>query len=487
MTAASSNQDLQVSISFGKFENDSLSWEKFSSFSPNKYLEEVEKCATPGSVAQKKAYFESHYKKIAERKAEIILEQEKQLERDASSVQNRGNIDSENDESVMIESNECYGSNGVSTSEEDKLETSIATEVNETCIDEVLEETTNFKECQSSVDARLKLEKLEEIVRVEEKHDLIVQLEDKEKPEEIVCIEEEVKDETKEDISSKDTGEMNETPMKETKKEKERDQNLIKKTDKNVRTNHTRGSSKPNQINKKPVTSKIVTSRKFQPSKEKSRIKTTNKAASPISKSLSTPRVSKPVSTISSMSTSGSSVKKENVATLPRKRQTAPKTLDTSLNLAQPSSDPTALVTTRKSLIMERMGDKEIVRRAFKSFQKSFDQLRPSGDGEDTAPKQVPAKTTSVSRIANGRLAKSNASEKKDANSQRSSSSVPKSNGTVQKQELSRPAARAVERIRLPTKPKAEATNAKTRRQSLDPKAKSMHGPLPKGSSDKVL
>lgn len=144
-------------------------------------------------------------------------------------------------------------------------------------------------------------------------------------------------------------------------------------------------------MNKKPVMSKIVTSRKTQLSKEKSMIKATNKTASPILKAsgLSTPRVSKPASTITSMSTSRSSVKKENVVTLPRKKQTASKTLDTSLNLAQPSSDPTALATTRKSLIMERMGDKEIVRRAFKTFRKSFDQLRPSGDVEDTAPKQV--------------------------------------------------------------------------------------------------
>jgi len=35
---------------------------------------------------------------------------------------------------------------------------------------------------------------------------------------------------------------------------------------------------------------------------------------------------------------------------------------------------------------MERMGDKEIVRRAFKTFQKNFDQVKPS---QDTAPKQV--------------------------------------------------------------------------------------------------
>lgn len=79
-TTTASNPALQVSVSFGRFENDSLSWERWSSFSPNKYLEEVEKCATPGSVAQKKAYFEAHYKKIAARKAELLA-QEKQTEK----------------------------------------------------------------------------------------------------------------------------------------------------------------------------------------------------------------------------------------------------------------------------------------------------------------------------------------------------------------------------------------------------------------------
>ncbi|CAF2193747.1 protein WVD2-like 7 isoform X1 [Brassica rapa] len=464
------NKEMQVSVSFGKFENDSLSWEKFSSFSPNKYLEEVEKCATPGSVAQKKAYFESHYKKIAERNAEIILEQEKkQLERNQSfrqSLENSGNRNS-----VMIESSACYGSDGESTSEKDRIVNSIAAEENDTCNHEPLEETIKVEVVEDL--STLKMEKLEEIVCVEE-------MEDKEKPEEVVFIEEEVK----EDISSKDT------PLKETKK---KGQHLTKNTDTNVRTNHTRTSPKPNQVTKKPVAS-----RKTQLSKEKSMIKatttTTNKAASPspVSKAskYSTPRVSKPASTTTSMSTSRFIVKKENVSALPRKKQTAPKTLHTSLNLNQPSSDPTALATTRKSLIMERMGDKEIVRRAFKTFQKSFDQVKPS---QDTAPKQVPAKATSVSKLAttglkdNGRLAKSDGTEKKCSNSHCSSSFVPKSIRTAEKQELSKPGARGVERIRLPAKPKAEVTNAKTRRQSLDPKAKSMRGPLPKGSSDKVL
>lgn len=52
------------------------------------------------------------------------------------------------------------------------------------------------------------------------------------------------------------------------------------------------------------------------------------------------------------------------------------------------ASDPSALTSTRKSLIMERMGDKDIVKRAFKSFQKSYD-LDASVDKQKPALKQV--------------------------------------------------------------------------------------------------
>ncbi|KAI4357670.1 hypothetical protein L6164_001604 [Bauhinia variegata] len=51
------------SISFGRFENEPLSWERRSSFSHNRYLEEVEKCSKPGSVIEKKAILEAHFKK----------------------------------------------------------------------------------------------------------------------------------------------------------------------------------------------------------------------------------------------------------------------------------------------------------------------------------------------------------------------------------------------------------------------------------------
>ncbi|KAG4116189.1 hypothetical protein ERO13_D12G154300v2 [Gossypium hirsutum] len=53
------------SISFGRFANEPLAWERKSSFSHNRYLEEVEKCSKPGSVIEKKAYFEAHFRKKA--------------------------------------------------------------------------------------------------------------------------------------------------------------------------------------------------------------------------------------------------------------------------------------------------------------------------------------------------------------------------------------------------------------------------------------
>ncbi|KAG8382779.1 hypothetical protein BUALT_Bualt05G0112800 [Buddleja alternifolia] len=53
------------SISFGRFESETLFWERWSSFTHNRYLEEVEKCSKPGSVTEKKAYFEARLKKKA--------------------------------------------------------------------------------------------------------------------------------------------------------------------------------------------------------------------------------------------------------------------------------------------------------------------------------------------------------------------------------------------------------------------------------------
>ncbi|XP_047968571.1 protein WVD2-like 7 [Salvia hispanica] len=54
---------LSGSISFGRYENEDLCWERRSSFSHNRYLEEVERCSKPGSVTEKKAILEAHFRK----------------------------------------------------------------------------------------------------------------------------------------------------------------------------------------------------------------------------------------------------------------------------------------------------------------------------------------------------------------------------------------------------------------------------------------
>ncbi|KAF2305998.1 hypothetical protein GH714_009378 [Hevea brasiliensis] len=55
--------------------SESLAWDKWSTFSHNRYVEEAERFSRPGSVAQKKAFFEAHYKNLAARKAAALLEQ----------------------------------------------------------------------------------------------------------------------------------------------------------------------------------------------------------------------------------------------------------------------------------------------------------------------------------------------------------------------------------------------------------------------------
>ncbi|XVE92250.1 hypothetical protein REPUB_Repub01dG0080600 [Reevesia pubescens] len=77
---------LTESVSFGRFMSESLAWEKWSTFSHNRYLEEVEKFSKPGSVAQKKAYFEAHYKRRAAMRAAALLEQAKTVTNDASQM-----------------------------------------------------------------------------------------------------------------------------------------------------------------------------------------------------------------------------------------------------------------------------------------------------------------------------------------------------------------------------------------------------------------
>lgn len=75
------------SVSFGRFESEPLSWERRSSFSHNRYLEEVEKCSKPGSVNEKKALLEAHFKKM-------LLQQQNSTEQQTSIEQENGQCES---------------------------------------------------------------------------------------------------------------------------------------------------------------------------------------------------------------------------------------------------------------------------------------------------------------------------------------------------------------------------------------------------------
>lgn len=146
---AASKPGMDASVSFGRFDNDSLSWEKWSAFSSNKYLEEVEKCATPGSVAKKAAYFDAHYKKIAARKAEV-MDQDNRIENDQLRPENLNVTDlTSNDSGAGSEFNasNSYGS----TEEVVKQETNLVSEVIRAHADDLKEDTPIRIEDQRSL------------------------------------------------------------------------------------------------------------------------------------------------------------------------------------------------------------------------------------------------------------------------------------------------------------------------------------------------
>ncbi|KAI3731421.1 hypothetical protein L1987_62609 [Smallanthus sonchifolius] len=60
---------LTTSVSFGRFMNESLDWEKWSSFSHNRVREDVQKYSRPGAVAEKKAFFEAYFNKFSSKKS----------------------------------------------------------------------------------------------------------------------------------------------------------------------------------------------------------------------------------------------------------------------------------------------------------------------------------------------------------------------------------------------------------------------------------
>ncbi|PNX90401.1 hypothetical protein L195_g046525 [Trifolium pratense] len=108
---------------------ESLAWEKWSSFSHNRYVEEAERFSKPGSVAQKKAFFEAHYKKLAAQKAAAaaLLEEQNNAAAQNNVIDNNEIFKEEQDAKVLslVSETSCDLDSNVETcivSESNKLE-----------------------------------------------------------------------------------------------------------------------------------------------------------------------------------------------------------------------------------------------------------------------------------------------------------------------------------------------------------------------------
>ncbi|KAL0692654.1 hypothetical protein Bca4012_059834 [Brassica carinata] len=86
---------LKESVSFGRFASETLQWEKWSAFTQNRYLEEVERFTKPGSVAEKKAFFEAHFKNRASGKTTKTKSQEACAVKTVCEVGKENLVDSE--------------------------------------------------------------------------------------------------------------------------------------------------------------------------------------------------------------------------------------------------------------------------------------------------------------------------------------------------------------------------------------------------------
>ncbi|KAJ6890075.1 hypothetical protein NC651_023765 [Populus alba x Populus x berolinensis] len=499
-----SDPALQASVSFGRFENDSLSWDKWSSFSQNKYLEEVEKCATPGSVAEKRAYFEAHYKKIAARKAEL-LDQEKQIEHDLSRANNQnsgdlivktGQMDSDFDasngqtssEGIRPESkldNEWDGGHIDKPTEDAAIDVhgqaSTTKPYEDTAVDAHGQASSNdpYEDAAFAVHGQASSnEPYEDAAidvqgqvplngRVKEEQDSELHTPVSAKLEEVAL------------IKKKETGSQD---MRELPKNLEREmESILMIKEEKVKLDHRKESLKISPMSK--VRDLAMAKKKPEP---------------PITKrpQISTLKFSKPASTSSSPSASQSSMKKVNGSSLPRSKNTpvggnkkvTPKSLHMSLSMDSPNSETAPLTTTRKSFIMEKMGDKDIVKRAFKTFQNNFSQLKSSAEERSIGAKQMPAKERGVKVSTSVTPRKENIGSLKSGGVDRRtaklapSSSVLKSDERAERRKefskkLEEKSKTEAESTRLGTKSKEEReAEIKKPRRSLNFKATPMPG-----------
>ncbi|KAL9270972.1 WVD2-like 7-like protein [Drosera capensis] len=465
---------LHVSVSFGRFENDSLCWEKWSAFpANNKYLEEVEKFSTPGSVAQKKAYFEAHYRRIAERKAELV-DQEKKNGGDSVDSEHLNQWDSGNSKVVEAidhaKSNGHSSSNGVEQAIMETLEknvrndhdngidvngeasylrtesgSSVAIEPSvdssavEPSIDSALVEPPNASviveplkasEIDAPPIASLITESSIELDTTSESEDLLPPTVDANvelhgyldnlnlsEAEEVFLV--------KEDAPSSGSLEQLDNASS------------IEATPGATTTSGQRVHS---EWSKK--TEKVTSVKKANHISSTKRKQTAPAVRSPVG---STPKPQKPaVARPVSSSTKRSSEKKTGLTPVTSKksapaasRTVAAPSLHMSLNLDSSNSDPGLLATTRKSLIMERMGDKDIIKRAFRTFQNNLGEVSFPSLAKSSSTQQLPCKETerktwasTTPQRSNGRTGDSN---KKTFSGQQSIRKTPTSPGSLLK------------------------------------------------------
>ncbi|KAK4402869.1 protein WVD2-like 7 [Sesamum angolense] len=373
---------LEVSVSFGRFENDALSWEKWSSFSPNKYLEEVGNLSTPGSVAQKKAYFEAHYKKIAARKAEE-LEQEKSTDPvtpspDISSkedyAENTSEVDTKfglsNGEKLVAVVQEYEAKFGLCNGE--KLVEEVAQE-NQAGANEAKDDDARSSEgddesacTNASINAiALKEEKEDDAVAVECESPAIEEPEDKLNGN-VDELELNVRKEAV--LVGLETPRKGSQAMEASERKKGREQSSKAKKDNS-------------KLNSRPIAQKVTPARK-----DRTLAGMKKNAVSPAAKPLqaSTPRYSKPASTSTPVSASQSLKKKVNGSPVSKRSH------DNGEN-----------------------GDKDIVKRAFKTFQ---NRTSVSTTEEKPSPVKTVSSTAFEPKISTSHTpAKGNEGLRKDA------------------------------------------------------------------------
>ncbi|CAL8093777.1 unnamed protein product [Prunus armeniaca] len=312
--------------------------------------------------------------------------------------------------------------NSQSTTQANYQETNFDNETISTHVDDLKEDDVITIECQSSLTEGEK-EETDSVTaspNLNNPEELILEKEAENVPAESEGIQE---------IPRSLDNEIGKAPeVKEEKEEKPR--LLLRKGSQKVTTGVSKERNVAN-VKKKPIPQITKTPQKSTPRMSKPISTSTPRVSKPISTSTprvskpiststprvskpistSTPRVSKPISTSTprvskSISTSiatpapRSSVKMGNTSSLPRSKNPSiedtkkvpPKSLHMSRSLDPAKSDSASLTTARKSFIMENMGDKDIVRRAFKTFQNNYNQPKSSSEEKSSTPTQLSTK-----------------------------------------------------------------------------------------------